>query len=81
MGRVLAMTERRIEPSMRQQYLDSLSERRVLAAGSGAHFWVFEHASDAGRFVEFTEGGSEESIRAASDDAPPASLWREVQGG
>jgi hypothetical protein len=50
----------------------------------GANFWVFEHVEEHGRFVEFTEGESEASVRTvnAGPDHETASLalWREVRG-
>jgi len=46
-----------------------------------AHFWVFEHADDRGRFVEFTEAAGEEQIAALHERDMPADIWREVQGG
>ena len=81
MPRVLAMQERVVAPAERGAYLASLDRRRARAAAVPAHFWVFEHATDSGRFVEFTEAASEEAIAAALDDDEMSGLWREVQGG
>lgn len=80
MSRLLAMVECRVAPSDRQHYLASLDARTKAAAAFGAHFWVFEHDAESGRFVEFTEAGSASAIRAASGSTPPADLWREVKG-
>ncbi len=81
MPRVLAMAERRVESTEREAYLAALVARREAAAAVHAHFWVFEHANEAGRFVEFTEAASDESIAAAHGSDVPAERWREVQGG
>jgi len=80
MSRLLAMVECRIAPAMRQDYLAGIGARTVDAASSGAHFWVFEHAADSGRFLEFTEAGSEEALRSASEEGASAGVWREVKG-
>lgn len=81
MGRLLTMAECHIESSMRTAYLAALDARRSAVEEYGAHFWVFEHASNPGRFIEFTEGSSESSIRDALGDATDMVLWREVEGG
>jgi hypothetical protein len=85
MARVLAFAERRVVPSARTAYLASVRERQQDAEAAGAHFWVFEHAGESGRFIEFTEGGSDASVRRVAgdsgDDGTPLALWREVQGG
>lgn len=81
MPRVLSMTERRVGPAEREAYLATLVDRRAVAAAANAHFWVFEHADDGGRFVEFTEAASDGAIVAAHGPDAPGALWREVQGG
>lgn len=80
MSRLLAMVECRIEESMRQAYLAGLDARKAKASASGAHFWVFEHAGQPGRFIEFTEAGSEAVVRATTGTEPSQGLWREVKG-
>lgn len=80
MERLLAMAECRIEESMRQAYLAGLDARKSDASASGAHFWVFEHAGEPGRFLEFTEAGSEAALRAASGNTGAHGFWREVKG-
>lgn len=80
MGRLLAMAECRVEESTRQAYLAGLDARKADAIASGAHFWVFEHAGEPGRFLEFTEAGSEAALRAASVKPGALDLWREVKG-
>jgi len=81
MARVLAMQERVVAPAERGAYLADLDRRRAHAASAPAHFWVFEHAIDSGRFVEFTEAASEHAIAAAHELGQTPGLWREVQGG
>ena len=81
MTRVLAMRECTVRSADREAYLASLGSRRAKAASVPAHFWVFEHATESGRFVEFTEAGSDEAIAAAHDADQMPALWREVQGG
>ena len=81
MARVRAMQERVVAPAERGAYLASLDRRRARAAAVPAHFWVFEHATESGRFVEFTEAASDEAIAAAHEVGQTPGLWREVQGG
>ncbi len=81
MSRVLSMAERRVDATEREAYLATLTTRRAAAAAAQAHFWVFEHADDGGRFVEFTEAASDGAIVAARGHDAPVALWREVQGG
>lgn len=81
MARVLSMQEQRIATADRAAYLAALPERRQRAAAVQAHFWVFEHAGDPGRFVEFTEAASEGMLATASGSDATPDVWREVQGG
>ena len=81
MARTLTIVERRVTDAERAEYLAALSGRKQRAAAVPAHFWVFEHATERGRFVEFTEAAGEEQIAALHDHDMPADLWREVQGG
>ena len=81
MARVLAMQERVVTHAERAAYLAAIANRRARAAAVLAHFWVFEHATESGRFVEFTEAASDEAIAAAHDHGQTSGLWREVQGG
>lgn len=81
MARVLTMQERVVAPAERGAYLASLALRRQRAATIPAHFWVFEHATESGRFVEFTEAASDAQLAALHDADVPPDRWREVQGG
>jgi hypothetical protein len=55
MSRALTIVERVIADAERAAYLAALPLRKQQAASVPAHFWVFEHATDRGRFIEFTE--------------------------
>jgi hypothetical protein len=81
MARVLTMVERLVVAAEREAYLAALAPRRAAAARVQAHFWVFEHSDEPGRFVEFTEGAGANEIASVHDGELPAPLWREVQGG
>lgn len=81
MSRALSITEVRIADDARAAYLAALPERTQRAAAVPAHFWVFEHASERGRFVEFTEAKSEALLAAALGLEHATDCWREVQGG
>lgn len=81
MARTLSIIERRVSDAERVAYLAALPARKQRAAAVPAHFWVFEHAAERGRFVEFTEAAGEEQVAAVHGHDAPADLWREVQGG
>jgi hypothetical protein len=66
-ARVLAVRERQLPDEAR--------------APAGPHFWVFQHHTEAGRFLEFTEGATAEAVAALLDGAAADDLWHEVQGG
>jgi hypothetical protein len=81
MARALTIVERRIGDHERAAYLAALPGRKLRAAAVPAHFWVFEHAAERGRFVEFTEAADDAGVVALQATDTPAELWREVQGG
>lgn len=81
MPRLLAIGEQRVALAERDAYLASLAERRANAAAAGLNFWVFEHLTEPGRFIEFTEGADAEAIRRRPGADPALPLWQEVQGG
>ncbi|HYW30759.1 MAG TPA: hypothetical protein VE869_04565 [Gemmatimonas sp.] len=85
MPRLLAFGVRRIDADARSVYLADVRRRQAAAAAAGAHFWVFEHDSKSGRFVEFMEAASEAALRdfmaGAGYEGASLALWREVQGG
>ena len=75
--RFLAMVERRVLAKDRVDFIDSLSARRLAAKQRHVNFWVFEHLTDSGRFVEFTETSPGADVASVEGGAVP--LWREVQ--
>ncbi len=79
MPRVLTMHERRIDDSEREGYFAALQTRRDTAKAAHAHFWVFEHGVEHGRFVEFLEAGDTQSLVAAHAAHTTVELWREVE--
>lgn len=81
MARTLSIVERHVSDAARAEYLAALPSRRERAAAVPAHFWVFEHAAERGRFIEFTEAAGAEQIAALHGTDDARDLWREVQGG
>ncbi|MCE2902372.1 MAG: hypothetical protein ACK6DP_09790 [Gemmatimonas sp.] len=81
MPRALRIDERQVPEAERADYLAALPARKARAAAVPAHFWVFEHATDRGRFIEFTEAASEAHLAAAQGLEQAGDCWREVQGG
>lgn len=81
MPRTLSMQERRVSDAERADYLAALSARSQSASAAQAHFWVFEHASERGRFVEFIEAADADTVaRLLGVDGTPEH-WLEVRGG
>jgi hypothetical protein len=78
MSRHLAIVERVVHQEDAQDYLSSLVPRQQTAANVDANFWVFAHASDANRFVEFVEG-SDASQVARLSGVEQAALWRAIE--
>ncbi|AMW05113.1 hypothetical protein [Gemmatimonas phototrophica] len=81
MARALTIVERQVPDAERAAYFAALPQRKQRASAVPAHFWVFEHASERGRFIEFTEAGSETELAAVHGQDMSASCWHEVQGG
>lgn len=80
MPRALHMQERHIAEPVRAAYLASLEARRTHAVSVRAHFWVFEHATEPGRFVEFTEAASADDLATLVGTDAAQNSWRELQG-
>ena len=78
--RVLSMVERQVKAEQRSDYLSSLGATRAAATAAHAHFWVFEHEQEPGRFMEFTEAADAGQVASTHGGTVPAPLWREVQG-
>ena len=81
MTRVLATTERHVHADAREAYFAELQQRRVVFEEAHVHFWVFEHAIEDGRFIEFAEGADVLALASALGGSTPANVWREVQRG
>jgi hypothetical protein len=81
MPRALTIVERLVPEAERAAYLAALPDRTQRAAAVPAHFWVFEHATERGRFVEFTEAADDARIAAVHGTDVARDTWREVQGG
>jgi len=81
MARSLHMVERVVPADGRAAYLAQLARRREQAVAVQAHFWAFEHAGEAGRFVEFTEAPSDEALAVACGfaEGPVNDRWTEVR--
>lgn len=80
MARALHMRECHIQVEARAAYLESVAERRTRAAALQAHFWVFEHAGESGRFLEFTEAKHEDDLVSLVGPEAAHNRWREIQG-
>lgn len=78
MSRALHMMELRVALAERADYLAALPSRVARAAAVPAHFWVFEHASEAGRFVEFTEAANTELLAVAVGHEAASNAWRQA---
>ena len=76
---MLTMVERRVSADDRATFLQAVATRRRAADALRAHVWVFEHSTEVGRFVEFTEAASVDDIASVCDSAAPATIWREVR--
>lgn len=75
---MLSMLERRVSASERTAFLHALPARRVAAKAGRVHLWVFEHAEEPGRFVEFTEAAHASDLASLHEGQLPAPLWRAV---
>ncbi|MCA0376477.1 MAG: hypothetical protein LCH84_12555 [Gemmatimonadetes bacterium] len=80
MARVLHMQERRVSAEERPAYRAGLDARRAQAAAAQAHFWVFEHAADEARVLEFTEAASADVLRMLVGQDIDADHWRALPG-
>ena len=78
MARHLSMLERRIDGPDENAYIASLAGRVAAATEAEAHFWVFSHASDPHRYVEFVEGANASKVAELSGVSESA-LWRAVE--
>ena len=78
--RVLTVVERQVSANDRVAFLATVSLRQQVAAQVRAHVWLFEHAEEPGRFMEFTEAADASALATVHEGHMPAPLWREVRG-
>ena len=78
MTRHLAIVERQVAASETDRYLSTIADRQSQAKSLAANFWVFAHASDSRRFVEFVEGADASDVSTLSG-VEPAALWRAIE--
>ena len=76
MPRALHMHERLVADAARADYLTTVEARRAHAVSVRAHFWVFEHATEPGRFVEFTEAASADALGSLVGADAARDSWR-----
>jgi hypothetical protein len=77
--RILLVTERAVGAQDRASYIETLRATRTRCAEQGVHFWAFEHATDAGRYVEFAEAKDVAPLEALGLHAPPAEAWHSLE--
>ena len=78
MSRHLAIVERQVNGAEAAEYLSALVHRQETAASENANFWIFAHASDANRYVEFVEGADAAQVARLSG-VEQAALWRAIE--
>jgi hypothetical protein len=69
MARALTMQRAMVPAAERAKYLATLRDRRAHYQNAECRFWVFEEAAVPGLFIEFTEAGDPDRLRAAHDKA------------
>jgi hypothetical protein len=79
-ARRLVIRERVVPDQERTGYEASVRAWERMAKAASAHFWVFEHISERGRFVEFVEAADDAALHAVLGDLP-SDRWTEFQGG
>jgi hypothetical protein len=84
-ARVLHVQEQRVAEEARGDYLRAAAARQAACGAAGVHCWVFEHDTEAGRFVEFVEARDasalEQALSAAGVESAAGSRWRSVALG
>lgn len=78
MTRHLSIVEKTVGHADHAAYRESLRARQAAAKVAAANFWVFEHASDAHRYVEFVEGTDAAQV-AHLANVEPGALWRAIE--
>lgn len=78
MSRHLSIVERHIDGRDEPSYRESLIARRDSATAAAVHFWVFAHAQDSQRYVEFVEGSDAAQVAAVAG-VDQGALWRAIE--
>lgn len=77
MTRSLGIAKRDVPAASRASYVADVAARGAAAAQRGVHHWVFQHATDPARFIEFTEGPDDSAVVAFAGDE--VELWRAIE--
>lgn len=80
MARALSIQEKQVSDSERSDYLAAIPQRSANAVAAKSHFWVFEHASERGRFVEFHETPDAQTLQQLLESSSVPEHWCEVRG-
>ncbi len=64
MGRVLTMSRVSVSPDHEAEYVRTVHQLAELGAQRGQRLWLFRTPGGPGRYVEFSESGSELTHRA-----------------
>ena len=70
MARSLTIQRAMVPAVDRAKYLAGLRTRLTHYQGAECRFWVFEEVGLPGLFIEFTEAGDPEQLKAAHAKAP-----------
>lgn len=84
MARSLTIQRAMVPAVDRAKYLASLRAKLAHYQSADCRFWVFEEVGLPGLFIEFTEAGDVEQLRAAHAKAPerprdPNRIYTEVE--
>jgi hypothetical protein len=84
MARSLTIQRAMVPLVDRAKYLSALRERLAHYQSADCRFWVFEEIGLPGLFIEFTEAGDPEILKAAHAKAPqklrdPSRIYSEVE--
>ncbi len=78
MTKHLSVVEKRVTNS--DEYLKGVRDRSDVAIASSLHFWVFQHATDSSRFVEFVEGTDAVKVAQVAG-VETNELWNSIKIG
>lgn len=84
MPRALSIKRAIVPAGDRAKYIERLKARQAHYEKSNCKFWVFEEASLAGAFIEFTESSDAGILTAAHLSSPehvldPARIYTELE--